>query len=108
MQQVDKILSEWTQTALLLCAHFVAAKQKEADPLSPGEFNTLLKNLEGAGLDLPAVLDPKTAAAALQELRMAFDLDRLERLLGRGFLLSICLEKWAAQGIWICGRTDNG
>src|SRR5689334_17778390 len=107
MQPMEGTISEWTQTALLLCAHFVAGKQKGAEPLSPGELNTLLKNMEACHLELPALLDQKSAGSVLDQLRMAFDLDRLEQLLGRGFLLSMCLEKWTAQGIWISGRDDK-
>jgi predicted Rossmann fold nucleotide-binding protein DprA/Smf involved in DNA uptake len=107
MPQLDKTITDWTQAALLLCAYFVAAKQKEADPLSPGEFNGLLKNLEGTGFNLTDLLDQKKASEALAELRMAFDVERLERLLRRGFLFSMSLEKWTSQGIWIIGRNDE-
>jgi predicted Rossmann fold nucleotide-binding protein DprA/Smf involved in DNA uptake len=107
MPQLDRTISGWTQAALLLCAHFVAAKQKDTEPLSPGEFNTLLTNLEGSGRELIDLLEQEKAGGALAELRMAFDLDRLQRLLGRGFLLSMSLEKWTGQGIWILGREDE-
>src|SRR5436190_21074701 len=107
MSQLDRTISGWTQAALLLCAHFVAAKQKDAEPLSPGEFNTLLQNLQGMGSKLVDLMESQKSAEALVELRMAFDLERLERLLGRGFLLSMSLEKWTSQGIWIIGREDE-
>src|SRR4051794_36328175 len=99
MPQVDRTISEWTQAALLLCAHFVAAKQKDVEPLSPGEFNTLLQNLQGMGSKLFDLIESQKSAQALVELRMAFDPERLERLLGRGFLLSLSLERWSGQGI---------
>ena len=39
-------LSETTQATLLLCGPLVAAKLKDVQPLSLGEFNELLSALE--------------------------------------------------------------
>ncbi len=55
----------------------------------------------------PADLLSSEALDIMKELSDTFDTMRLERLLGRGFLLSQALDKWLARSIWIVSRTDD-
>src|SRR5205807_1217552 len=69
-------LSETTQATLLLCGPLVAAKVKDVQPLSLGEFNELLSALERESSDLTELLDSQTADKLLQKLHPQFDTDR--------------------------------
>jgi predicted Rossmann fold nucleotide-binding protein DprA/Smf involved in DNA uptake len=105
MDSTPHTLSEYTQTALLLCGHLLAGKQKGEAPLSPGEFNKLTRELEARGAALPELLGT-SAKSLLAELSPELDRDRVEALLGRGFLLSLALEKWNSLGLWVLSRED--
>ena len=100
-------LSETTQATLLLCGPLVAAKVKDVQPLSLGEFNELLFALEREAGDLTDLLDTKTADKLLQKLHPQFDTDRLCALLQRGFALSLSVDKWTSYGFWVVSRQDE-
>jgi len=100
-------LSETTQATLLLCGPLVAAKLKDVQPLSLGEFNELLYALEGEASYLTDLLDTETAEKVLQKLHPQFDTDRLRTLLQRGFALSLSVEKWTSYGFWVLSRQDE-
>ncbi len=101
-------LSPTTQTTLLLCAPFVAAKQKDSEPLSPGEFNELEQRIVQRGFELEQLLDSRKAPELFEALTGIVEIPRLETLLGRGFMLSLCMERWTQAGLWIVGRSDDG
>ena len=100
-------LSETTQATLLLCGPLVAAKVKDLQPLSLGEFNDLLAALERYGSNLTDLLNSQTADTLLQKLHPEFDTERLRALLQRGFALSLSVEKWAGYGFWVVSRQDE-
>ena len=100
-------LSETTQATLLLCGPLVAAKVKDVQPLSLGEFNDLLSAFERQGSDLTELLDTQTTEKLLQKLHPQFDTDRLRALLQRGFALSLSVEKWTSYGLWVVSRADE-
>src|SRR5438874_2707991 len=100
-------LSETTQATLLLCGHLVAAKVKDVQPLSLGEFNELLSGIDREGSNLTELLDTQTADKLLQKLHPQFDTDRLRALLQRGFALSLSVEKWTSYGLWVVSRQDE-
>ena len=99
-------VSEETQVTLLLCAPLLAAKQKGAAPLSLGEFKKVCSELEKQGAALPDLLGSR-AAALIGQLPLEMDRAQIEALLGRGFLLSLALEKWSSIGLWVLGRSDD-
>src|SRR6185369_11980866 len=72
--------------------------------LSLGEFNDLNAGLEQRGRHVSELLanDP----SILSELHPQFDTDRLRALLGRGFALSLSVEKWTGHGFWVLSRDD--
>src|SRR6185295_11873113 len=104
MERSSHFLSEATQATLLLCAPLVAAKVKDVVALSLGEFNDLNAGLEQRGRHVSELLanDP----SILSELHPQFDTDRLRALLGRGFALSLSVEKWTGHGFWVLSRDD--
>ena len=46
--------------------------------------------------------------SVLKECGNHVDAARLERLLGRGFLLSQAVERWRTRAIWVVSRADAG
>jgi predicted Rossmann fold nucleotide-binding protein DprA/Smf involved in DNA uptake len=95
-----------TQAILLLTAPLIAGRaQDEEDLLTLGEFNRLTRLLLEKQKEPLDLLGPD--GAEMSQLAAAmFGAERLEKLLGRGFLLSQALERWHARAIWVVNRTD--
>lgn len=100
------VVSEETQVTLLLCGPLLASKQKGEAPLSPREFGKLKLELEKAGASLRELLGAG-AGGLLEKLPLEVDRAKVEALLGRGFLLSLALEKWSGMGLWVISRSDE-
>lgn len=99
-------LSPNTQAILLLTAPLIAGRnQAPADFLTPGEYRGLAQFLREKQRQ-PADLLESDGAALIGERQSLVDRDRLERLLGRGFLLSQAVERWQARAIWVVSRAD--
>lgn len=105
-------LSANTNAILLLTAPLIvdrrtASRRSDAQPLSHGEYGRLagqLYKVSAAPRDLLAT----NAAELLSELGEDFDIERLKRLLGRGFLLAQAADRWRARAIWVVSRADEG
>jgi DNA processing protein len=94
------------QAILLLTAPLIAGRaDASADLLSPGEYNQLARILRD-NQSQPADLLKAEMKAILAKTQHVLDSTRLERLLGRGFLLSQAVERWHARAIWIVSRAD--
>ena len=107
---MDAELSANTQAVLLLTAPLSIGRGRGADapePLAEGEWRRLARRLHERGRE-PADLIGADAARTLAACAPARDHDRLERLLGRGFLLAQTLDRWRSRGIWTVGRADEG
>lgn len=107
---MDAELSANTQAVLLLTAPLSIGRGRGAgppEPLAEGEWRRLARRLHERGRE-PADLIGADAARTLAACAPARDHDRLERLLGRGFLLAQALERWRSRGIWTVGRADEG
>lgn len=55
----------------------------------------------------PADLLKQDAEALFEKCESAVDRERLQRLLGRGFLLSQAVEKWQSRAVWVLSRADD-
>jgi predicted Rossmann fold nucleotide-binding protein DprA/Smf involved in DNA uptake len=99
-------LSPNTQAILLLTAPLIAGRSViSPDLLSPGEYKRLARHL----LEIqrqPADLISPDAVEILHSCHPVIDESRLQRLLGRGFLLSQVIEHWQARAIWVVSRAD--
>ena len=84
-------LSPATQITLLLCSPLRAGRNKDAQPLSIGEFNELEKQLLRIDARLEQLLE-SDASALLKELGLTVDAEKITALLGRGFMLSMAVE----------------
>ena len=101
-------LSPNAQAILLLTAPLITGRGKPSiDPLTAGEYRRLVRRLRELQRE-PADLLHLGADSLLKECRLDLDSGRLERLLGRGFLLSQAVERWRARAIWVVSRADAG
>jgi len=99
-------LSPNTQAILLLTAPLIAGRSTPSpDLLSPGEYKRLARHLREIQQQ-PADLTSPDAADLLHACHPVIDENRLQRLLGRGFLLSQVIEHWQARAIWVVSRAD--
>ena len=99
-------LSSNTQAILLLTAPLIAGRGSTSpDLLSPGEYNRLARHLREVQRQPGDLLSPD-AADILSACRPVIDESRLQRLLGRGFLLSQVIERWQSRALWVVSRAD--
>lgn len=100
------VLSPNTQAILLLTAPLIAGRGTASpDLLSPGEYKRLARHLREIQRQ-PADLVSPDSAEILRACQPVIDESRLQRLLGRGFLLSQVIERWQARAIWVVSRAD--
>jgi DNA processing protein len=103
---VNPVLSPNGQAILLLTAPLIAGQGKSSpDLLSPGEYKRLAQHLRELKHQPSDLLSPE-ADELLRKCQAIVDASRLERLLGRGFLLSQVIERWQARAIWVVSRAD--
>lgn len=99
-------LSANTQAILLLTAPLIAGRSPSSqDLLSPGEYKRLARHLREIQYQ-PADLVSPDAPEILRACQPVIDEGRLQRLLGRGLLLSQVVERWQARAIWVVSRAD--
>lgn len=99
-------ISPNTQAILLLTAPLIAGRGASSpDLLSPGEYKRLARHLREMQRQ-PADLVAPDAAELLRACQPVIEENRLQRLLGRGFLLSQVIERWQARAIWVISRAD--
>ena len=99
-------LSPNTQAILLLTAPLIAGPgSSSSDMLTPGEYKRLALHLREIQRQ-PADLVSSDAADLRRACQPVIDESRLQRLLGRGFLLSQVIERWQARAIWVVSRAD--
>ena len=100
------VLSPNTQAILLLTAPLIAGRgTASSDLLSPGEYKRLARHLREIQRQPADLLSPN-AAEILRACQPVIDESRLQKLLGRGFLLSQVIERWQARAIWVVSRAD--
>ena len=96
-----------TRAILLLTAPLALGRERRSSskPLAPGEYNRLARRLRELRRQ-PADLLGDGARALLEECRLDLDVERLDRLLDRGFLLSQAMERWRTRALWVTSRAD--
>lgn len=99
-------LTSNAQAILLLTAPLVAGRMdSSANLLSWGDYNRLARILRERHKQPADLLGPN-AGDVMARCAEHFGRERLEALLGRGFLLSQAMERWNARAIWIVSRAD--
>src|SRR5262245_30552320 len=95
-----------TQAVLLLTAPLIAGRSAPSlDLLTLSEYNRLARLLRERQKE-PADLLGADAGETNNACATVFGRERLDSLLGRGFLLSQAVERWNARSIWIVSRAD--
>lgn len=95
-----------TQAILLLCARF-GQNQCETQPLTIKEYNILADWLRSEGMTPKDLLEVTFQHRLPQITINTLESKRLAGLLERGVMLSLAVEKWTNQGLWILGRSDT-
>lgn len=104
---MNRELSSNTQAILLLTAPLIAGREDSfSELLTPGEFNRLARFLRENRRELSDLLGHE-CGGLISECRHLLDSARVERLLGRGFLLSQAVEKWRARAVWVLNRDED-
>jgi len=95
-----------TQGILLLTAPLIVGRNEgSADLLTLTEYNRLARMLREKQKQ-PADLIGPDAGEIVGLCAAVFGRERLESLLGRGFLLSQAVDRWNARAIWVVSRAD--
>ncbi len=97
-------LSPDTQAILLLCASFGQNSSSEIKPLNVSEYNHVAEWLKVNHLRPSNLLDNELE---LKSQKLPISSERVQALLKRGVTLSLAVEKWMSQGIWILSRADQ-
>jgi DNA processing protein len=97
-----------TQAILLLTTPLIVGRGNSSSGLlTLSEYNRLARLLREKQKE-PADLIGAEASETVGLCAPVFGRERLESLLGRGFLLSQALEHWNARSIWVVSRADSG
>ena len=107
MVALTHILQPDTQAILLLCAGFGQSRQTEPMPLSLGEYNTLVQQLQQANLRPADLLTKDGKNWVLGYLHGNLNPQRIVCLLERGAMLAVAVESWTSKGLWILSRSDQ-
>ena len=103
-------LSSNTKAILLLTAPLIAGRSKDdasVKPLGAREYRRLARWLRESQREPADLLNPE-AREVVNDRPIDLDPERLERLLGRGFLLVQAVERWRTRTIWVLSRADAG
>ena len=99
-------ISPNAQAILLLTAPLIVGRSRPSvNPLSAAEYRRLARRLRELQRQ-PADLLMSGAEEVINQCCPDWDSARLERLLGRGFLLSQAMEHWRTRAIWVVSRAD--
>lgn len=96
-------MTEDTKVILLLCAYL--GKDNECKPLTQTEYTKLTKWLVSVNKRPCDLLDDKITIEAASNT--GIDISRLKFLLNRGFKLSLSVEEWNSNNIWVISRSDK-
>jgi four helix bundle suffix protein len=103
---MNRPLTPNTQAILLLTAPLIAGRGEDStDLLTLGDYNRLARILREQQKQ-PADLIAPDAGETVSACATMFGRERLESLLGRGFLLSQAVDRWNTRAIWVVSRAD--
>src|SRR2546422_1518226 len=99
-------ISPNTQAILLLTAPLIAGRREpSSELLTPSEYNWLARTLRDKQSQPADLLGPQSSVL-VKACESTINAARLQRLLGRGFLLSQAIEHWQARAIWVVSRAE--
>ena len=100
-------ISDNTKAILLLTAPLLVGSRvsSKTRPLTTSAYNKLARRLLESGKE-PADLLVTGGISLFSDWHPDFDIEIINSLLERGFLLSQAIEHWTARGIWVVSRAD--
>jgi len=105
--EISTPVSPNTQAILLLTAPLILGRDENSNELlTPSEYKKLARFLYEKECQ-PADLVTAGGNELLLELGKIVNIDRLNRLVARGFLLSQAIERWQARSIWVVSKADK-
>lgn len=100
-------ISDNTKAILLLTAPLLVGSRvsNKTRPLTTSDYNKLARRLLESGKE-PADLLVTGGISLFSDSNPDFDIEIINSLLERGFLLSQAIEHWTARSIWVVSRAD--
>ncbi len=106
--EISSTITTNTQAILLLTAPLIVGRGDNANELlTASEYRKLARFLYEKECQ-PADLITTAGNELILELGKIVNIDRLKRLVARGFLLSQAIERWQARAIWVVSKSDEG
>lgn len=101
-------ISPNTQAILLLTAPLITGHNgnTRGELLTQAEYQRLARMLWDLKRE-PADLLEVNADDLMQKVEMVVPIDRMRRLLDRGFQLTQAIERWHSRAIWVVSRADQ-
>jgi predicted Rossmann fold nucleotide-binding protein DprA/Smf involved in DNA uptake len=104
---MNNLISQNTQAILLLTAPLIVGKKSTfSDLLTLSEYNKLARYLHEIKQQPSDLLLPD-AEKLIHSCGHLVDIDRMKKLIGRGFLLSQVINQWQDRSIWVVSRADS-
>ncbi|HEY7309337.1 MAG TPA: DNA-processing protein DprA [Gemmataceae bacterium] len=95
-----------TQAILLLCGTFAKGSGPDAKPLTLAEYNALASWLGRHGRRPASLLSTAEEPFPPEEPGLPA-VERVRRLLSRGFQMAAAVEGWQRLGLWVVGRGEE-
>ena len=96
------------EMATILFCSYLGIEKDDAKPFSTKEWNELQERIVAAGFRGPEVFLEKPMSGIEQVMHLAGnERERIERLLSRGAIVGLLLEKYSKRGIHVVTRADK-
>lgn len=96
------------EMATILFCSYLGIEKDDAKPFSTKEWNELQERITAAGFHGPEVFLEKPITEIEQAMQLAGnERERIEKLLSRGAIVGLLLEKYSKRGIHVVTRADK-
>lgn len=106
--EVHNLVYTNNEMATILFCSYLGIEKDDAKPFSTKEWNELQERIVAAGFHGPEIFLERPMADIEQVLQLAGnERERIERLLSRGAIVGLLLEKFSKRGIHVVTRADK-
>lgn len=96
------------EMATILFCSYLGVEKEDAKPFSTKEWNELQERIIAAGFHGPEVFLEKSITEIEQAMQLTGnEKERIEKLLSRGAIVGLLLEKYSKRGIHVVTRADK-